>query len=302
MLLVFGEQVPGFTGTPMTAAQAQQNAQTFWNVRWDPVADALEALQAQSAPETSTEETSNNPPPPPPPVPVVSVAAGSDITEGGNAVFTLTASSAPAAALAVTVNVTAIGDYGVTVGSRTVTIPTSGSTTLSITTAGDSIDETNGTVTATITDSINYGVSSTTGSATVNIADDDNPPLPPPSDLPVFQISDGTYNEGNIYGYYLFYVTLNKPAAKPVRVRYTFEPTGTGTGHATEGQDYQPISRTIYFRAGITQNAGLLIINNDNNKEPDETLQITLTSLNPQTAATTNPSTSTATITIKDND
>ncbi len=61
VLLAFGEQVPGFTGTPMTAAQAQQNAQTFWKVRWDPVADTLEALEAQPVSETSTEETSNNP-------------------------------------------------------------------------------------------------------------------------------------------------------------------------------------------------------------------------------------------------
>ncbi len=301
VLKAFGEQVPGFGGSPMTAAQAQQNAQTFWSVRWDPVTDALGALQAQPAPETNTEETSNNPPPPPSPAPVVSVAAGSDITEGGNAVFTVSASPAPSAALAVNVNVTVSGDYGVTAGSQTVTIPTSGSATLSITTTGDSTDETNGTVTAMIAAATAYDVSSTAGSATVNIADDDNPP-PPSSDLPAFQISDGVYTEGDIYGYYLFYVTLNKPADKPVRVRYAFEPTGTGTGHATAGRDYRPISRTMYFRAGVTQNAGILVITDDNLKEPDETLRITLTSLNPQTAITADRNTSTATITIKDND
>ncbi len=238
-----------------------------------------------------------------PPVPTVSVVAGSDVTEGGSALFTVSASPAPSAALDVTVNVAASGDYGITTGTQTVTIPTSGSATLTVATTGDTNDEADGSVTVTVTDGAAYDVSSTAGSATVNIADDDDPPVPlTSSDLPAFQISDGVYNEGNIYGYYLFYVTLNKPVATPVRVRYDFEPTGTGTGHATGGQDYQSISRTIYFRAGVTQNAGLLVVKDDNNKESDETLRITLTSLNPETATTTDRSTATATLTIKDND
>ncbi len=133
-------------------------------------------------------------------------------------------------------------------------------------------------VTVSVADGAAYDVSSTAGSATMDIADDDNLPLP--SDLPAFHISDGIYNEGDVYGYYLFYVILNKPVAAPVRVSYDFEPTGTGPGHATEGQDYKPIGRNIYFRAGITQNAGLLVITDDN-KEPDEIFRITLTSLNP---------------------
>ncbi len=398
VLLALGEDVPGFSGTPMSATEAQGHAQTFWSVRWDPVVVALQKLEvvAQQTPVTPVVSVvagsdvtegaaalftvSASPAPSAaldvtvnvtasgdygittgtqtvtiptsgtatltvattgdsvdeadgsatvtvtdraaydvsstagsakvniaddddPPVPTVSVVAGSDVTEGAAALFTVSASPAPSAALHVTVNVTASGDFGVATGSRTVTIPTSGSATLSIATTGDSVDEADGSATVTVTDGAAYDVSSTAGSASVNIADDDDPPVPlTSSDLPAFQISDGVYNEGNIYGYYLFYVTLNKPAATPVRVRYDFEPTGTGTGHATGGQDYQSISRTIYFRAGVTQNAGLLVVKDDNNKESDETLRITLTSLNPETATTTDRSTATATLTIKDND
>ncbi|MCY4162793.1 MAG: family 20 glycosylhydrolase [bacterium] len=44
VLLAFGEDVPGFTGTPITASEAQDNADKGW-ARWIPVAAALLALQ-----------------------------------------------------------------------------------------------------------------------------------------------------------------------------------------------------------------------------------------------------------------
>ena len=45
VLVAFGEDVPGFSGTAMTVAEAEINAQTFWSVRWDPVVEALKELQ-----------------------------------------------------------------------------------------------------------------------------------------------------------------------------------------------------------------------------------------------------------------
>ena len=112
------------------------------------------------------------PPPPPPPDPEVSIAAGSGVTEGTDASFTLTASPAPAADLDVTIDVTQSGDY-VTTGSRTVTIPSSGSKTFTVTTTDDSDDEPDGSVTATIDSGTGYTVSSSNGAATVAVADDD---------------------------------------------------------------------------------------------------------------------------------
>ncbi len=108
--------------------------------------------------------------------PVVSITAQQNsITEGDNAVFTVSASPVPSAALTVTVNVTASGSFGVTTGSRTVTIPTAGSATLTVATSGDTVAEPNGSVTVSVTDGASYDVSSSAGTATVSVADDDVP-------------------------------------------------------------------------------------------------------------------------------
>ncbi len=312
VLLAFGESVPGFGGAPMTAAEATQHAQTFWSVRWDPVAAALTALEAQAVPSTSADDTSSNNNPNPPPVdppsvdpvpidpvvvdPVVSVAAGADITEGGDAVFTLTASPAPAAPLTVTVDVSASGGYGAVTGTSTVTVPTSGTATLTVVTTDDSTDETDGSVTATITDGTGYDPDTSAATATVAVADDDDPP-PPPANLSAFSITDGVYTEGSDGGYYLFFVTLDKPVNKPTQVRYTIETTGSGAGHATAGDDFVSASRMVYFRPNITLNAGVVVVTDDSAQEPDETFRVVLS--DPQGATIDHGS---ATVTIKDND
>ncbi len=111
-------------------------------------------------------------------LPVVTIAAGaSPVTEGGNAVFTLTASPLPASPLAVSVTVAAAGDYGIAGASRTVTIPTAGSFTLTLATADDAADEPDGSVTVTVTDGAGYTVGAS-ASGTVSVRDDD---LPPPA-------------------------------------------------------------------------------------------------------------------------
>ncbi len=111
------------------------------------------------------------------PLPVVTVAAGDAVTEGGDAVFTLTASPLPASPLAVSVTVAASGDYGIAGASRTVTIPPAGSVALTLATADDSADEPDGSVTVTVTDGAGYTVGAS-ASGTVSVRDDD---LPPPA-------------------------------------------------------------------------------------------------------------------------
>ena len=119
----------------------------------------------------------------PPPTPVVSITGGGGVTEGGSVSFTLTASPAPLANLDVTVAITPVGDYGVAAGSRTVTIPTSGSATLTLATTDDSTDEGDGSVTATLVDGADYDLEASK-TATVAVADDDDPPPPVDGDLP----------------------------------------------------------------------------------------------------------------------
>ena len=156
VLAAFGDD-NGYTA--MTAAEAQTYADQGWQ-RWVPVVDALAALEAVTPPGT---------------VPAVSVSAGADVTEGGDAVFTVTASPAPAAELAVSVTVAADGEYGVTAGSRTVTVPTGGSATLTLATTSDDTDEPDGSVTATVAAGEGYTVGDP-ASGSVSIQDDDEPP------------------------------------------------------------------------------------------------------------------------------
>ena len=118
--------------------------------------------------------------PPPATEPAVTIAAGtSPVTEGTNAVFTLTATPAPSAPLAVTVAVAADGDYGVATGEQTVTVPTGGSYVLSLPTTGDDTEETDGSATVTVQDGSGYSVGSA-ATAAVAIHDDDDPPAQAP--------------------------------------------------------------------------------------------------------------------------
>ncbi len=118
----------------------------------------------------------------PPPTPEVSIAAGANITEGGDATFTLTATPAPTQAIDVKVSPLLAGDYGIANALKTVSVPTSGTATVTFPTTDDSVDEVDGSVTASIVSGTGYTSSSTNGSATVAIADNDVPELSIASD------------------------------------------------------------------------------------------------------------------------
>ena len=125
----------------------------------------------------------------PPPTPEVSIAAGANITEGGDATFTLTATPAPTQAIDVKVSPLLAGDYGIPSTLKTVSVPTSGTATVTFSTTDDSIDEPDGSVTASIVSGTGYTSSTTNGSATVAIADNDVPELSIASDG---DITEGT--------------------------------------------------------------------------------------------------------------
>ena len=149
----------------MTAAEATDLYETHGWSRWAPVGAAL-AYAEQYFSGTTT--------PPPAAGPEVTIAAGAGVTEGTAATFTLTADPAPSAPLEVGVTVATDGNYGITAGTRTVTIPTTGSATLTLATAGDEADEADGSVTVTVDAGTGYTVGSAS-SGTVAIADDDVP-------------------------------------------------------------------------------------------------------------------------------
>ena len=90
---------------------------------------------------------------------------------GGSASFTLSTSPVPSAALAVSVTVAQRGEYGVSTGQRTVTVPTGGSVVFTVGTTDDSTDEADGSVTATVGGGSGYRVSTSQGSATVSVAE-----------------------------------------------------------------------------------------------------------------------------------
>ena len=125
--------------------------------------------------------------------PAVSIVGGGDVTEGTDATFTLTASSSPYNYLSVDITVETKGEFGVTAaGRQTVTIPTSGTATFTASTADDSQDEPDGSVTAKINPGHDYNVGSPS-SATVTVLDDDDTP----ANNPVVTISPGPdINEG----------------------------------------------------------------------------------------------------------
>ena len=213
--------------------------------------------------------------------PEISVAAGGDVTEGAAASFTVTASPTPAADLDVTISVSQSGDFGATTGSRTVTIPASGSFALAVATSDDSVDEADGSVTATVSSGTGYTVSATKSAATVAVSDDDDP-------LPVISIVGGSaVTEGGNATYTL---TASPQPAAPLTVNLAVSQSGdyyAGTGPTTV---QIAISGTHTLSLGTT---------NDSTDEPDGSLTVTLSTGTGYTVSTTQ---SAATVAVSDDD
>ncbi len=212
-------------------------------------------------------------------VPAVSVTAGNGVTEGGNASFTLTASPVPAADLSVSVTVSASGDYGATTGSRTVTIPTGGSATFTVATTDDSADEADGSVTATVNAGNGYTVSSSQGTATVSVADDDD--APPVETAVTISIADASASESA--SDLVFRVTLSEASNEDVTVQWaTSHSQSPDRARGGQGYDYDfwHARGEIVIRAGETSGTGAVWLNQDSRDEPDEVFTVTLSSPN----------------------
>ena len=257
--------------TPMTVEQAQAVSNWLKNIRWDRTARTLEAW--------SQCDESPPPPPPPPAKPEISIASDGDITEGGNASFTISASPAPAASLSVSVSVTQSGDFGVTTGARTVSIPTSGTYTLTVATTNDSADEADGSVTATVNT-----VSSSASAAMVAVSDNDDPPVV----TPVITIAAGSaVTEGSDA---TFTVTATPNPTSALTVNLTV--SENGNFGVTTGADTVtiPASGSATFMVTTT---------NDSTDEPDGSVTATLSTGSGYTVSGTNNA---ATVAVSDDD
>ena len=123
----------------------------------------------------------DDPPTPVTPVPlvqpVVSIAASAErVTEGQDVWLTLTADPAPSAPLSVTVAISAQGDFGQSSRTSTRMIPVAGTVSFPLSTSDDSVDEPDGSITATVNAESGYSRSTTARTVTVVVADDDPTP------------------------------------------------------------------------------------------------------------------------------
>ena len=214
------------------------------------------------------------------PLPVVTIAGGAAVTEGGNAVFTLSADRAPSANLAVKVEVSdapgsdfvASGDEG----AKTVTLGAGlTSATYTVPTVGDDNDEPDGPVRATLRDGAGYRLG-TASTATVEVADDDV------TVGPTLSIEDATEAEGGGDGRMLppelsrmrFTIRLSAPQLHVVRVIATTRDSAPVS--ARVWHDYRVAQRQAEFRPGSTVAHVWVVIVDDSHDENDETFEVVL--------------------------
>ena len=224
------------------------------------------------------DETGVTPPPPPPATPVITISGGSGITEGGTASFTISANPAPASPITVNVGVSESGNWGAS-GASAVTI-SAATTTYTIATSNDNVDEANGSVTATIQSGTGYTVGSPS-SASVNVADNDDPP---PA-TPVITVSGGSsITEG---GTATFTITANPAPASPITVNIGVSESGSwGASGPT----------TVTVSGGTTTYT--VSTTNDNVDEPNGSVTAAVQSGNGYTVG----SPSSASVSVADND
>ncbi|MBD1160404.1 hypothetical protein IDG51_03935, partial [Pelagibacterales bacterium SAG-MED14] len=155
------------------------------------------------------------------------------------------------------------------------------SKTFAVSITDDSTDESDETITITISNASDGTISDATG--TVTITDNDTPSL---------SINDvSTTNENNTATNMT--VTLSDASTKTVTVNYA-----TSNGTATAGSDYTTTSGTLTFSAGETSKTIPVTVLADSTDENNETVTMTLSSAS---NATISDSTGTFTITDDDN-
>ena len=252
VLVAFGEHDgTGVSGGPMTAAGAQHMDDTQGSPVWTAVVVELKALEASRT------------------TPELSITAGSGISEGGTASFTITASPAPAAPLTVTVGVSESGSFGAS-GAATVTVSGT-TTTYTVSTTDDNVDEADGSVTVTLQDGSGYTVSAPRGAATVGVSDDDD--VPGPDAESGVSVEDASATEGS---YLTFTVRLAQASTEETLVKWETAPAHGVPDNRAQMLDYTSDLGALEFAPGVTELTGQVWIELDSEVENDEYFAIHL--------------------------
>ena len=167
VLIAFGAETHA-TLQPYTSAEARAG-EPAWD-GWVEIREELERLEGCGG---SQEKLA------PPPTPVITISGGAGVTEGGDAVFTLTAAPTPASAIEVSVTVTETGSFAASgaTGARAVTVGTGGTAAFTVATENDTTDEPDGSIEAAVAAGSGYTVGGS-ATASVAVADNDDPPVP----------------------------------------------------------------------------------------------------------------------------
>ena len=204
----------------------------------------------------------------PPATPEITISGGSGITEGGPATFTISASPAPTSAITVNVGVSETGDWDAT-GAATVSV-NSATTTYTIATGDDQVDEADGSVTATVQSGAGYTVG-TASTATVAVADDDDPVE---EKSVTISIEDASASESA--SDLVFKVTLSEASDEDITVQWRTLASNDPDRRARGGKDYWDMSGEIRIRAGETSGTGAVWLEQDSEDEPDELFTVYL--------------------------
>ena len=201
----------------------------------------------------------------------VNIMGSSAGPEGEDAEFILMADPAPEAPLKVKVEVTATGEFGVTTGPQTVTIPTRGYVSFRVPTTDDDVDEPDGTVTLTLQADRRYTIGPYSAE-TALIVDNDltlgglklaQGSPPPKPEVSVTGAIGGEEGEDVI-----FFLEADPPPAIPTAV--LLKVTATGDYRVKTG------TRIISLPAGSGHAHLRIPTRDDGVDEPDGTVTVTL--------------------------
>ena len=224
------------------------------------------------------------------PPPEVTITGGSAVTEGGAASFTISSNPAPSSSITVSYTVSQSGTFLASgqLGDKTQSV-SAASTTFTIPTEDDNLEEAGGSVTVTLTTGTGYDVGAPSA-ATVNVNDDDAP-TPPATPAASFASASGSVSEGA--GTHNVAVNVNPAPSAAITLNYSVG------GTATEGADYSiSSSGTVSVSGGQSSVNIPVALTDDSEVEGSETVILTLGSGTGYDVG----SASVHTLTITDND
>ena len=236
--------------------------------------------------------------------PVVRIAGGAAVTEGDAATFTLSASPAPAGAIAINVIVSDSSSFagaGQT-GARQVSVGTGGTGSLAVTTLGDGTGERDGRITAAVVAGAGYAPHADDAADTVAVADD-------AATTVTLTVPDPTATEGDGADPATIALTLNRALlfgeSLGVPLQFSGGAVGTDFTLALSGSpaDVSLAGGTVTFTGGATPSAAAATVRltaSADSDTDDDTVTVSLGTLSPTGLGGGATGSGTGTITLTD--